>query len=229
MKFISLIPITIGIVLTFINLSAAAYGKEKIPVIVHYNGDNSTPMIFHITGDGGWVRFDIRLSQRNDANGYSFIALNSLKYFFEAKSPQKLASDVVPTIQRFFEDWDKKDIVLVGFSFGAEIIPFLYEKLPPGLQDKVKLVVLLTPAKTSAFHIHFRDMIGLDRKKEPYNVAEETAKIISPKILAVYGDKEKKVSLINNNQPNLKILYIKGEHGFKDSKTVFDLITKELQ
>lgn len=225
MRYISLIFYT----LTLMNLSVPVFGSGKIPIIIHYNGDNSTPMIFHITGDGGWLRFDAKMGNLYDADGYSFIALNSLKYFFEAKSPEKLAADVVPLIKSFSEDWDKKSLVLVGFSFGAEIVPFLYEKLPPELQYKVKLVVLLTPAKTSAFHIHFRDMVGLDRKKEPYNVALETAKIKTTKILAVYGDKEKNISLLGNNQPNLKILYIKGEHGFKDSNTVFDLITKELQ
>ncbi len=224
MRYIHLIFIS----LTLMNLSLPVYGADKIPVIVHYNGDNSTPMIFHITGDGGWIRFDVKLGNHYDSAGYSFIALNSLKYFFEAKTPDKLAAELVPMIRRYFDDWNKKNLVLVGFSFGAEIVPFLYEKLPPELKEKVKMVVLLTPAKTSAFHIHFRDMIGLDRKKEPYHVDEETAKIKSPKILAVYGEEERNISLKNNNQPNLKIISIKGGHGFKDSDTVFDLITKEL-
>jgi type IV secretory pathway VirJ component len=220
----------IYVVLTFLLSTLTAYGADnKLPVVIHYNGDNSTPMIFHITGDGGMVRFDEAMAKEYDANGFSFIALNSLKYFFEAKSPVKLAGDVIPLIKSNFEAWKKKDLILVGFSFGAEIIPFLYERLPVELQNKVKLVVLLTPAKTSDFHIHIRDMIGLDKKHETYNVAEETAKIKSSKILAVYGDEEKNISLKNNIQPNLKILYIKGEHGFKDSKTVFELILKELQ
>jgi type IV secretory pathway VirJ component len=215
--------------LTFLNSSLMVYSADnKIPVVIHNNGDNSTPMIFHITGDGGMVRFDTDMSKNYDANGYSFIALNSLKYFFTPKSPAKLASDVVPLIKSYSEVWKKKNIILVGFSFGAEIIPFLYERLTDELQKKVKLVVLLTPSGTSDFHIHFRDMIGMDRKKETYNVVEETAKIKSSKILAVYGNEEKNISLKNNNQPNLKILYIKGEHGFRDSKTVFDLILKEL-
>jgi type IV secretory pathway VirJ component len=217
------------LLLTFIQSTLTAYCAEnKLPVVIHNNGDNSTPMVFHITGDGGMVRFDEAMSKEYDKYGFSFIALNSLKYFFEAKSPAKLTGDVVPLIKSNFDAWKKKAIILVGFSFGAEIIPFLYERLPLELQNKVELVVLLTPAKTSDFHIHIRDMIGLDKKHETYNVAEETANIKSSKILAVYGDEEKNISLKNNNQPNLKILYIKGEHGFKDSKTVFDLIMKEL-
>ena len=203
--------------------------EKKLPVVIHYNGDNSTPMIFHMSGDGGWIRFDLRLSQQYDANGYSFIGLNSLKYFLEAKTPEELAEDFIPLIQKYMKEWDKKSMVLVGFSFGAEIIPFLYEKLPSDLQDKVKLIVLLTPSGSSDFHIHIRDMIGMDKKHETYNVIKETVGIKSPKILAVYGDQEKSISLKKNRQPNLKIVTIPGGHGFKDSKKVFGLILKELQ
>jgi type IV secretory pathway VirJ component len=203
--------------------------NKKIPVVIKNNGENSTPMIFHITGDGGMVRFDTKMSKEYKANGYSFIALSSIKYFLTAKSPSKVARDAVPVIQRYFKEWNKDELILVGFSFGAEITPFLYQRLPPELKDKVKMVVLLTPAKTSDFHIHIRDMIGLDKKHEVYDVAEETAKITSPKILAIYGKKEKNNFLKNSDQPNLKVLYIRGGHDFKDSKTVFNLIMKEME
>lgn len=202
--------------------------NKKLPVVVSNNGENSTPLIFHITGDGGMIRFDSRLSKQYKTNGYSFIALSSLKYFLTVKSPAKVAKDLIPVIQRYFNEWNKEELILVGFSFGAEITPFLFEQLPPELKEKVKLVVLLTPARNSDFHIHLRDMIGFDKKVETYDVAEETAKITSSKILAIFGKKEKNNFLKNSDQPNVKVLYIKGGHDFKDSKTVFDLIMKEL-
>jgi type IV secretory pathway VirJ component len=216
-------------VLSFIMLLDSAYCLNKrLPVVIRSGGDKSTPLIFHITGDGGMVRFDTKMSRQYLANGYSFIALNSLKYFETPKSPEKVAHDVIPVITHYLNTWEKEAMILVGFSFGAEITPFLYERLPDNLKEKVKLVVLLTPARTSDFHIHLRDMIGLDKKNETYNVAEETGKIRSSKILAIYGKKEKNIALKGNDQPNLKLLYIRGGHGFKDSSTVFELILKEL-
>jgi type IV secretory pathway VirJ component len=209
---------------------APVYGVyKKLPVIIRSGDNNSTPMIFHISGDGGMVRFDTKMSREYNNNGYSFVALNSLKYFETRKSPEKVAHDVVPVIRHYLDTWDKEDLILVGFSFGAEIAPFLYERLPAELKEKVKLLVLLTPAKTSDFHIHIRDMIGIDKKNEPYNVVQETNKIKSPKILAIYGSKEKSIALKDCEQPNLKVLYINGGHGFRNSKTVFNLIMKELE
>jgi type IV secretory pathway VirJ component len=202
--------------------------NKRLPVVIRNNGENTTPLIFHITGDGGMVRFDTKLCRTYRNNGYSFIALSSLKYFLTVKSPTKVARDMIPLIERYFKDWNKEEIILVGFSFGAEITPFLFEQLPEELKEKVKLVVLLTPAKTSDFRIHLRDMIGFDKKNEVYNVADETAKIKSTKILAVYGKKEKHISLKDNKQANLKILFIRGGHDFKDNNFVFDLIMNEL-
>ena len=203
--------------------------NKKLPVVTRNNGENSTPLIFHISGDGGMVRFDTKMSNEYKANGYSFVALSSLKYFMTVKSPAKVAHDAVPVIQHYIKEWNKEELILVGFSFGAEITPFLYQRLPPELKQKVKLIVLLTPAKTSDFCIHVRDMIGLDKKNEIYDVSAETANIKSTKVLAIYGKKEKNVFLKKSTQPNLKLLYIRGGHDFKDSKTIFDLIMKELE
>ena len=203
--------------------------NKRLPVVIRNNGENSTPLIFHISGDGGMVRFDIKMSKEYKENGYSFIALSSLKYFLTVKTPSKVARDMIPLIQSYLKEWNKAEFILVGFSFGAEITPFLFEKLPPELKEKVKMIVLLTPAKTSDFHIHVRDMIGLDKKREVYNVEEETARITTTKILAIYGKKEKNAFLRNTDQSNVKLLYIRGGHDFKDSKTVFELIMKELE
>jgi type IV secretory pathway VirJ component len=203
-------------------------GKEKeLPLRIEYNGENNTPLIFHITGDGGMVRFDLRMLREYQNNGFSYVGLNSLKYFITGKNPDRVAEDIVPVIQHYCQIWDKKTIMLVGFSFGSEIIPFLYNRLTQELRKKVKLVVLLTPAKTSQFRIRFRDMVGLDKKKEPYNVVNETAKIKSP-VLAVFGKEEKPGLKESYQQPNLKVKLIKGGHGFHDSKEVFRLINNEL-
>jgi type IV secretory pathway VirJ component len=144
----------------------------------------------------------------------------------DVKSRCRLA--VIPVIERCSKEWNKETILLVGFSFGAEIIPFLYNRLPSNMQEKVKLVVLLTPAKTSQFRIRLRDMIGMDKKKEPYNVVDETAKINTARVLAIYGTKEKPSLEESDKQPNLKIELIKGGHGFHDSREVFRLINNEL-
>jgi type IV secretory pathway VirJ component len=196
---------------------------------IQYGGKNNTPLIFHITGDGGAVRFDLKMFKEYHSHGYSYIGLNSLKYFSTKKSPDKVASDMIPVIKSYSNLWDKKTLVLVGFSFGSEIIPFLSERLPDDLKMRLKLIVLLTPAKTSDFHIRMRDMIGLDKKNERYNVVEETSKIKSPQMLVVFGSKEKPGLIESKEHPNLKVTTVKGGHGFTDSQEIFRMIENEIK
>jgi type IV secretory pathway VirJ component len=218
------------ILLCFLISGLASFSENKeLPLKIKFNGENNTPLIFHITGDGGMVRFDLKMLKEYQNNGFSYIGLNSLKYFITGKTPEKVARDITPVIKHYAEEWDKETIMLVGFSFGAEIIPFLYNRLSEEMIQEVKLVVLLTPAKTSQFRIRLRDMIGVDKKKEPYDVADETSKIKSTRVLAVYGKEEKPSLKKTITQPNLKILLVKGGHGFNDSKEVFRLIKGELQ
>ena len=202
--------------------------NKKFPLTIQFNGKNNTPLIFHMTGDGGAVRFDLKMFKEYHDNGFSFLGLNSLKYFSDKKTPDRVANEMIPVIKRYSQLWSKETLMLVGFSFGAEIIPFLYDRLPDDMKKELKLVVLLTPSKRSDFHIRMRDMIGIDKKNERYDVVNETAKIKFTKVLAIYGKEEKPSLKTSPDQPKLKILTIKGGHGFKDSREVFRLIANEL-
>jgi type IV secretory pathway VirJ component len=200
----------------------------KIPLSIQYGGPNDTPLIFHITGDGGAVRFDLKMFKEYHNHGFSYIGLNSLKYFGSKKTPDKVAKDMIPVIKSYSDLWNKRTLILVGFSFGSEIIPFLSERLPDDLKKQLKLIVLMTPAKTSDFRIRVRDMIGLDKKNERYSVVEETSKIKSPKVLVIFGSREKPGLIESKEHPNLKVTTIKGGHGFTDSQEIFRMIQSEL-
>lgn len=35
--------------------------NKRLPVVIRNNGENTTPLIIHISGDGGMVRFDTKM------------------------------------------------------------------------------------------------------------------------------------------------------------------------
>lgn len=200
---------------------------DDLPLIISKK-DSSPFMVFHICGDGGWKRFDVKLASEFNTWHMSYVCLNSIKYFWSAKTPDQLAKDMIPVIYEYMKKWDKTEIILTGFSFGAEILPFLYTRLPADLKQKVKLVVLITPSSTSDFTIHVSDMLGVDRKY-PYDVVKEVEKIKTTKVLAVFGDKENSTFPANHKQENCTIEFVKGSHHFTDGKAVMNLLEKELK
>lgn len=199
---------------------------ENLP-LTYEKSDSTKYLVFHITGDGGMRGFDIKLENEFKSHQLSYIFLNAFDYFWSAKTPDQLANDIIPIIQRYLEKWDKNELVLSGFSFGAEIIPFLYTRLPDDLKEKVKLVVLLTPASTSDFTIHITDMIGADNTYA-FDVVKEVEKIRTVKVLAIFGEKEDSSFPENHYQENFQISFLKGTHHFTDADSVMQSFLKEL-
>jgi len=198
---------------------------KELPLIVN-KSDSTQYLVFHITGDGGWRGFDIKLADEFKSHQISYVYLNALKYFWKTKTPDQLAIDIIPAIKKYLKKWDKKELILVGFSFGAEIIPFVYNRLPDDIKQKVKLVVSITPASTSDFTIHVSDMMGVDRHYK-YDVVKEVGKIKTTKVLVVFGEKEDSTFPKNMKQENLKITFTKGGHHFTDAKAVMNIILSE--
>jgi type IV secretory pathway VirJ component len=200
--------------------------ETSLPLITKNCGENSKPLIFHISGDGGWRGFDIKMADEYNANGLSYVMLNSFKYFWSTKTPDQLVKDVVPVLRNYLKMWNKNEMIFVGFSFGAEILPFFFTRLPDDLKKKVILIVLITPGKTSDFTIHIKDMMSLDGNYA-YDVVKEVAKIKTSKILSIFGEKESLIFPESGQQKNLKIEYVKGGHHFTDGKSVMELILPE--
>jgi type IV secretory pathway VirJ component len=200
---------------------------KELPLIVN-KSDSTDYLVFHITGDGGWRGFDIKLADEFKAHQMSYVYLNALKYFWKTKSPDQLAIDAIPALNDYMKKWDKKELILVGFSFGAEIIPFLYTRLPEDMKQRVKLVVMITPASTSDFTIHLTDMMGVDHKY-PYDVVKEVEKTKTSKVLVIFGEKEDSTFPENMKLANLKISFTKGGHHFSDANAVMNKILSELK
>jgi type IV secretory pathway VirJ component len=204
------------------------FGQEATLPLLFEKSDSSNYLVFHVTGDGGMKGFDIKLSEEFKAHRFSYILLNSYKYFFASKTPDQFAKDIIPVIQDYISKWGKNEIVLSGFSFGAEVIPFLFTRLPEELKQKVKLVLLLSPASTSDFTIHFADMIGAENTYAN-DVVKEVERITTVPVLAIFGEKEDSSFPSNHKQVNFQTLFIKGSHHFTDADGVMESVLDELK
>lgn len=49
---------------------------------------------------------------------------------------------------------------MVGYSFGADVAPFLVNRLPAAFKARVASVVLLAPSHNASFSFHFTDWLG---------------------------------------------------------------------
>jgi type IV secretory pathway VirJ component len=142
-----------------------------------------------LTGDGGWAGLDQELAARLAANGVPTVALNSLKYFWSARTPDETAHDVARILRHYFDAWHKPRVLLVGYSFGADVLPFVVNRLPPDLRARVASVNLLGIDANASFEVRISDWVGTDAGGPP--TRPELARITQLPVLCLYGEGEK--------------------------------------
>jgi type IV secretory pathway VirJ component len=150
--------------------------------------DNSAPMVLFLSGDGGWTGFDREICDQLAARHLPTVGLNSQSYFWKKKTPEQTVNDLSPVIRRYLHEWNRSTCILVGYSFGAGIAPFIHNRLPADLRGKISKIVLLSPDPKCDFEIHVAGMLG--HGGGPYDVVAEVRSLQNMPVLCVTGDEE---------------------------------------
>jgi type IV secretory pathway VirJ component len=149
-----------------------------------------------ITGDGGYVGLDDRLGNRLSNSGVPVAAIDSLNYFWKTRTPESATADLVRILDHYLATWKAESALLIGYSQGADVLPFLVERLPERLLAKIVAVALVGPDSRAIFDFQFGNYMAGLPKAPDVAVAPQIAKIsASPgtkgvKLLCVYAERE---------------------------------------
>lgn len=141
-----------------------------------------------LTGDGGWAGLDRELAARLAERGVSTVGFNSLRYFWHLRTPDEAARDVARVLEHFLTDWKKAHFILIGYSFGADVAPFVVNRLPAPLRGRLATVSLLGIESDADFEVSVADWIP-GSAASGRNVRPELAAIEAP-VLCIYGEGE---------------------------------------
>jgi type IV secretory pathway VirJ component len=92
-----------------------------------------------------------RLIAALNAAGLPVLAFNSLTAFGTRRTPDEGAAIVAAAVQRAERMPRTSRVVLIGQSFGADMLQYASARLPRPLRPKVAQVVLLVPGNTLLF------------------------------------------------------------------------------
>ncbi len=192
--------------------------KDSIPklplVVLPAAGDESMPMVLMITGDGGWKNFDPRLANQFVQEKVPVVALNALHYFWTKKTPDQTAAVVEDLLNKYMQTWHKKSFILVGFSFGADVLPFIVNRLPENRMSHCRGVALFSPGISTDFEIHISQMLSNHRQWQ-YNVVNEIEAMKPVKLLCFFGDEEHEFPVDIISRPDWQLIYLKGGHHYE--------------
>jgi type IV secretory pathway VirJ component len=160
------------------------YAKAQKDLPLQYTGhtDTTTPLIVYLSGDGGMNSFTKTLIKSLNTQGYAVLALDSKDYFWKKKEPQQFATDMSQAISNYLKEKKRNSFIILGYSFGADVAPFLATRLPAALAGRCKHVIMLSPSANTEFEIKLTDMLGFGNKKGK-NVVNELNKMSLPLVL----------------------------------------------
>ncbi len=185
------------------------------------------PVAMILSGDGGWFSFEQGIADKLGANGVPTIGIDTRKYFWNRKTPEKTASDMAELLNYYSREWDKKKFVLIGYSQGAELVPFIITLLPPHIKSGIMSAVLLSPAETTDFEVHISNMLDLGNKNNTYNVIEEIKKLEKINTLCIYGQNEKSPMPGLLKSSSAKFVFIPGDHHYHGNSTLIVKVMKD--
>jgi type IV secretory pathway VirJ component len=96
---------------------------------------------------------------------------------------------VARVITHYLAAWNKQRVLLVGYSFGADVLPFVVNRLPPDLRARVATVNLLGIDSNASFEIKIAGWVGADDSGGP-PTKPELSIITGVPVLCIYGEGE---------------------------------------
>lgn len=120
----------------------------------------SQTMAIVISGDGGWRDLDREVARRLAEEGVPTIGIDSLRYFWSEKPPPIIARDLERIVSVYGKMWNASRVALIGYSFGADVLPQTFPALPKPLQDEVVLISLLAPAGSAEYEFAVSGLVS---------------------------------------------------------------------
>ena len=214
-----------GLIINLFSLQAQEpVSLPDLPVEASLSQGTHDELIIYVTGDGGWNSFNGQMVHQMEQLGYGVVALNSRKYFWSEKSPETFAKDIEQLTSYYLKVWNKSGVIIVGYSFGADVVSFLPARLTSDLKNKIKQITLISPSASTDFVIRLSDLVGeTENLNRRYKVKPEIDQIAIP-VVCTFGKEEVKVlKTALAIRKNLTPLVLPGDHRYNND---FELLVK---
>lgn len=207
------------------NISSST--AEILPVKEWIASSHDKPLLFYISGDGGLNKFSINLCQTLNHKGFDVVALDAKSYFNNKKEPGQTAMDIAGYLSKKIKVRANRQIAFIGYSFGADVLPFILNRLPKDILKEVAVSFLMASSGSTDFEIHWLDLFG--NKKRSMDVVDEINRISDKKIIILNGSDDNNLDLNRITLKKYTLVVLPGGHHFNgDTEEIVEKILKYL-
>ena len=184
-----------------------------LPIVELPSKTPGSIMAVFYSGDGGWRDLDKTIGEALARDGVPVIGIDSLRYFWRAKTPEQIATDLTRIVQHYSAAWSTPHVVLIGYSFGAGVIPFAYNRLPDDVRAHVVQVSLLGIEPRALFEFKVTGWLRA-APADAAPVLPEVARFPPDLLQCVYGTDEPETLCRDPALSGAELIHTKGGHHF---------------
>jgi type IV secretory pathway VirJ component len=194
--------------------SADVQGLASIPLVELPSDHPSRLLAVVMSGDGGWRDIDKTLAERLQHDGVSVVGWDSLRYFWRKKTPERTAEDLAAVIQSYRAKWGADKVALVGYSFGADVLPAAYALLPALIKRQVAQVSLLGLESKADWEIRIAGWLGAAPSNAATPVEPALQAMPARLIQCFYGAAERETDCPSLKATGAEVIKMEGSHHF---------------
>jgi type IV secretory pathway VirJ component len=166
-----------------------------------------------ISGDGGWAGLDQEVAGALSAHGIPVVGVDSLRYFWTARTPESAAADTDRIIRYYLAHWNKQQVLLVGYSQGADVLPFILNRLPAETRKHVALATFMGLSEHALFEFHLGNWVNANQDQGLPTRPEMMRPGETP-LLCIYGEGEDDTLCPKLDPQKVHVVKLQGGHHF---------------
>jgi type IV secretory pathway VirJ component len=197
--------------------SGRSHALADLPLFeVPANAPEADVLAIDISGSGGWQGLDVALGKALAERGVPTVGVSSLDYFWRRRDPDGAAVDLARILDHFLTEWHTSAALVLGYSQGADVVPFMVTRLPSALRSRVAVVGLIGPDAEAEFDLGRGAFMHRRHVDKPLLVASEIPRLRGPRLVCFYGKREPAPLCPSlGPKPPADVVLLPGGHGFR--------------
>jgi len=189
---------------------------------------SNLPLAIFISGDGGWTSFDQSFNEKLTEKGIPVLGIDAQKYFWNERKPMEVADKLNDVIIHYMNLWNRNSFIFIGYSFGADVAPFIANSFSAQMKETLKGVYCFSPDESGDFEVHIIDMLNFGSQGK-YDVSSELKKIKQMNPVCIFGTDEANDFQNALTKDGIKTEVLPGSHHYNnDFEAISNLILKNL-
>lgn len=185
------------------------------------------------SGDGGWRDIDKEVGDVLQQEGVPVVGFDSLHYFWSERDPQATADDLAKVMSYYRKHWNVRNVLLIGYSFGADILPRTFNLLPAGERAHVRQVTLMALSHVVDYKISVLGWLGASGEGQGGDPLDDIKRIDPSLVQCIYGTDEEDDACPELKGTGVDVIGIDGGHHFDEdypalTRRVLDALDRRL-